>query len=110
VWLSAAYWLTQEASPVPPWSAFAGYGVVGALAFGGLAFAWRVYRVTDAERVALSSRNVELYAQMLTAAERHKDELLKTYQTVMPSMSAAVDALKESSRLIEDYRRSQQGR
>lgn len=101
-------WLAAETTPVPAWSTFAQYGVVGALAFGGLLFAWRVYRVVDAERVGLLERNRELNARMLTLVVESKDELLKTYSTVMPTMVSAVDALKEASKLIEAYRRDQE--
>lgn len=101
-------WLAVEATPETAWSVFAQYGVVGALAFGGLWFAWRVYRVVDAERVGLLERNRELNGRMLTLVVEHKDELLKTYSTVMPTMVSAVDALKAASQLIEEYRRQQE--
>lgn len=100
--------LSEVTTSGPEWSAFAQYGVVGALAFGGLAFAWRVYRVVDAERVGLIERNRELNGRMLALVVEHKDELLKTYSTVMPTMVSAVDALKAASQLIEEYRRQQE--
>ncbi len=110
MWPVALAWLSQEATPGPAWSLFAQYGVVGALAFGGLAFAWRVYRITDAERVGLIERNRELNGRMLVLVTDHKDELLRTYQMVMPTMVSAVDALKAASSLIEEYRRDQDRR
>lgn len=108
MWSATLGWLSQETTPSMEWSIFAQYGVVGALAFGGLAFAWRVIGALNAERTSLIERNRELNGRMLTLVVEHKDELLKTYQMVMPTMVSAVDALKAASSLIEEYRRDQE--
>ncbi len=110
MWPVALVWLAEEMPPAAAWSAFAQYGVVGAIAFGGLLFAWRAYRTVDAERIDLLQRNRELNGRMLVLVTDHKDELLRTYQMVMPTMVSAVDALKAASSLIEEYRRDQERR
>lgn len=107
MWQVALVWLAGEPSPVPAWNTFAGYGVVGAIAFGGLVFAWRIFKVIDEERVALAKSNTELHVRMLALVTEHKTELLRVYETVMPTMASTVEALKDASRLLEEHQRDQ---
>jgi len=94
----------------PAYNVFAGYGIVGLLAFGGLLFAWRAYRAADAERIAAHRTVGELQRELLTQAAGHKNELLDIYRAVMPVLESATATVKESSLLIQEQRMAERVR
>ncbi|HEY5987348.1 MAG TPA: hypothetical protein VIV12_13380 [Streptosporangiaceae bacterium] len=77
-------WLADQA-PLDP-SSFMPYGVVGTLAVAGLTFGYRAYTQANAERIALQTK------------------LLAAYETVLPALTAATQAVTECTMLLQAIR------
>jgi hypothetical protein len=86
---------TGVQQPPGDWSVFAGYGVVGFLAGGGVLLTLQQLKAEKAERVAAQERATDLQAALLKQAEDHKGELLQVYRAVMPPLQTATELLQE---------------
>jgi hypothetical protein len=109
--VATAFWLLA-ADPFtgPAYNVFAGYGIVGLLAFGGLVFAWRVFNTANSERIAAHQTINDLQRELLTQAAEHKNELLDIYRAVMPVLESATATVKQSTQLIEEQRMAERMR
>lgn len=85
---------------------FAGYGVVGFLAGGGVLLTLQQLKAEKAERVAAQARcaaleeelrrqGTELQSALLRQSDGHKGELLQVYRAVMPPLQTATELLQE---------------